>query len=175
MNQLVSIVMGSDSDLSIMSKSAAVLEDFHVRYEIKICSAHRSPKETHVFASSLEKRGIGVVIAGAGGAAHLAGVLASWTTLPVIGVPIVTPTLHGVDSLYSIVSMPPGVPVATVGINAAQNAGLLAVEILSVNNPSLQKALRTYKKNMSAAIDQKNMKLQRIGYKAYLLSLEKGK
>ncbi len=167
--------MGSDSDLPVMSEAAKVLEEFHVGYEMKICSAHRSPKETHAYAASLEKRGIQVVVAGAGGAAHLAGVIASWTTLPVIGVPIYTRTLSGIDSLFSVVSMPPGVPVATVGINAAQNAALLAIEILSVHTNSLRHALQVYKKKMSLAVDAKNQKLQRIGYKAYRQAIEKGK
>lgn len=175
MKQLVSIVMGSDSDLSVMSEAARVLDEFHVRYEIKICSAHRSPKQTHEFAASLEKRGIRVVIAGAGGAAHLAGVIASWTTLPVIGVPIYTRTLGGIDSLFSVVSMPPGVPVATVGINAAKNAALLAIEILSVHTTTLRETLNVYKKKLSISVYEKNQKLQRMGFKAYRRAMEKGK
>lgn len=175
MKQQVSIVMGSDSDLSVMSDAATVLDDFHIRYEMKICSAHRNPKETHEYAVSLEKRGICVVIAGAGGAAHLAGVIASWTTLPVIGVPIYTRTLLGIDSLFSVVSMPPGVPVATVGINSARNAAILAIEILSVHTAALRQALLAYKKKLSLAVDEKNEKLQRIGYKTYRRSMEKGK
>jgi 5-(carboxyamino)imidazole ribonucleotide mutase len=172
MKPRVSIVMGSDSDLSIMSKSAVVLSDFRIRYEMIICSAHRSPAATHTYATALEKRGIEVVIAGAGGAAHLPGVIASWITIPVIGVPVFTSALHGVDSLYSIIAMPPGIPVATVGINAAVNAGLLAVEILSVSDASLRTSLRVYKKKLAGAVDQKNKKLQRRGYKAYLQSIE---
>ncbi|MCX6794304.1 MAG: 5-(carboxyamino)imidazole ribonucleotide mutase [Candidatus Gottesmanbacteria bacterium] len=170
MNQQVSIVMGSDSDLSIMSKSAAVLEDFHVRYEVKICSAHRSPKETHMFASSLEKRGIKVVIAGAGGAAHLAGVIASYVSCPVIGIPMQSTYLAGVDSLLSVVQMPSGVPVATVGINAAENAALLAIQILAVSDKKLQFQLVEYKKKLAKGVLVKSEKLQRVGYKKYLQS-----
>lgn len=175
MKPQVSIVMGSDSDLSVMSEAANVLEAFRIRYELKICSAHRNPKETHYYAVSLEKRGVRVVIAGAGGAAHLAGVVASLTTLPVIGVPMFTGALEGVDSLFSVVSMPPGVPVATVGINNARNAAILAIEILSVRAAALRQSLRAYKKKLALTVNEKNAKLQRIGYKTYRRSMEKAK
>lgn len=144
MRPLVSIVMGSISDLSIMEKAKNILQEFNVPYEIKVLSAHRSPKETASYAENLARRGIKVVIAGAGGAAHLPGVIASYTTLPVIGVPIYTTPFKGLDSALSILQMPQGIPVATVGIDNAANAGILAVQILGRYN----KKLVQYKKEL---------------------------
>lgn len=160
--------MGSDSDLEVMSEAAKVLEEFGVQYEITVGSAHRSPDRVHKYVGDAEKNGVKVFIAGAGGAAHLAGVVASLTTLPVIGIPVRAKTLDGLDSLLSTAQMPPGIPVATVGINAAKNAGLLAVQILAVADQELQTKLVAYKKKMADEIDAKGSKLSEIGYKKYL-------
>jgi len=138
---LVSIVMGSDSDLLIVKEAAEILNEFAVSYETLVLSAHRSPKATEKYAKTALERGIKVIIAAAGGAAHLAGVMAAFFPLPVIGIPIKTKSLDGLDSLLSIVQMPPGVPVATVGINASKNAALLAIEILAVNDNNLRKKI----------------------------------
>lgn len=165
--------MGSDSDLSVVREAVEVLENFNVSYETLILSAHRTPEETIRYSKSLTKRGIKVIIAAAGGAAHLAGIIAAHTTLPIIGIPIKTSTLNGVDSLYSIVQMPPGVPVATVGINSAKNAGLLAVEILAIENKELQKKLVAFKQTLSNTVVSKSEKLQKIGYKEYLKIMAK--
>lgn len=156
----VAIVMGSDSDVPIVKDAAAVLDDFGIPHELHILSAHRSPRQTHEFAQNAVGRGIKVIIAAAGGAAHLAGVIASEFPLPVIGIPIQTPALGGVDSLYSIVQMPSGVPVATVGINAAKNAGILAVQILAASDPALQKKLTAFRQKQAAAVIAKSKKLQ---------------
>lgn len=164
----VGILMGSDSDLEIMSEAAKILEEFGVSYDITIASAHRSPELVHLYIAKAKTLGIKVLIAGAGGAAHLAGVCASVFTLPVIGVPVKGKTLKGLDSLLSTVNMPPGVPVATVGVNAAKNAGLLALQILAVSDKSLQSKLDAYKKKMSLEIQKKSDKLLKIGYKKYL-------
>lgn len=165
---LVSVVMGSDSDLPVVKGAAEVLDQFQVPYELHILSAHRSPRETHEFAQGAVGRGIKVIIAVAGGAAHLAGVIASEFPLPVIGIPIETPALGGVDSIYSVLQMPPGVPVATVGINAAKNAGLLAIEILAVNNPSLLRKLLDFKKDQTKTVVEKSKKLRKLGIENYL-------
>jgi len=167
-NLKVGIVMGSDSDLEVMAEAAKILEEFGVPYEITVASAHRSPEIVHKYADNARKCGIKVVIAGAGGAAHLAGVMASLLTLPIIGIPIKTKSLDGLDSLLSTVNMPPGVPVATVGINAGKNAGLLAIQILSLSDKNLEKKLISYKKKMSSEIKIKGEKLSKIGYKKYL-------
>ena len=164
----VGIVMGSDSDLEIMSEAGKILEEFGACFEMTVASAHRSPDLAHKYATSAKSRGLKVIIAGAGGAAHLAGVIASLTTLPVIGIPIKAKTLDGLDSLFSTVQMPPGVPVATVGINAAKNAGLLAIQILAISDKNLEKKLVAYKNKMSAEIKIKNEKLLKVGYKKYL-------
>ncbi len=164
----VGIIMGSDSDLEVMSESAKILEEFGISYEITVASAHRSPLLAHKYASSAVNRGLKVIIAGAGGAAHLAGVMASFTTLPVIGVPVKAKTLDGLDSLLSTVQMPPGIPVATVGINAAKNAGLLAIQILAVSDKNLEKKLVAYKQKMAGEIKSKGEKLSKVGYKKYL-------
>lgn len=146
---LVGILMGSKSDLEAMSEAAKVLEEFGVASEMKVASAHRTPDLVHEYVSGAKGRGIKIIIAGAGGAAHLAGVCASLTTLPVIGVPIQSKTLNGLDSLLSIVQMPSGVPVATVGIGSAKNAGLLAVRMLALNDKTLAGKLDAYRKKMS--------------------------
>jgi 5-(carboxyamino)imidazole ribonucleotide mutase len=157
----VGILMGSDSDWPTMKAAAEVLAQFGIASEAKVISAHRTPKDLEQYASGATRRGLRVIIAGAGGAAHLPGVTAAFTTLPVIGVPIASKSLKGLDSLLSIVQMPPGVPVATVGIGAAKNAGLLAVEILAVNDGRLQKALTAFKLRLAAESRAKNKKLAR--------------
>lgn len=168
--KLVAIVLGSDSDLNIMSEAAKVLEEFKIPHEITISSAHRSPELTVKSAQKFYKEGIKVIIAGAGLAAHLGGVIASHFPLPVIGVPLKGGALNGIDSLYSTVQMPPGIPVATVGIDAAKNAGLLAVEILSIADEKLEKKLIDYKKQLSEGVLKKAEKLEKLGWKEYLKS-----
>jgi phosphoribosylaminoimidazole carboxylase PurE protein len=164
----VAIIMGSDSDLEVMFEAGKICEEFGVNYEIKVLSAHRSPNLAHEYISKAKKRGIKTIIAGAGGSAHLAGVATSLTTLPIIGVPIRAKTLDGLDSLLSTVSMPPGVPVATVGINSAKNAGLLAIQILATNDKNLEAKLVSYKTKMENDIKAKNEKLDKVGVKKYL-------
>jgi len=153
---LVGILMGSESDLTIMEKAAEVLKEMGVDYEIEISSAHRLPEKTANYAKTARKRGVEVLIAGAGMAAHLAGVLASHTTLPVIGVPINSGALHGADALYSTVQMPPGVPVATVGIDGAKNAAHLACEILSIKYPEMAKRLEDFRSRMKKTLEEKS-------------------
>ena len=169
-NISVGIIMGSDSDLAVMAEASKLLEDFGVGYEITIVSAHRTPDVLVSYATKASSRGIKVIIAGAGGAAHLPGMTASMTTLPVVGVPIKTKTMDGLDSLLSIAQMPPGVPVATVAVNGAKNAGLLAVQILALSDKSLQKKISDYKKNMSNEVKMKARKLSKIGAVKYLNS-----
>ena len=158
----VGIVMGSDSDLAVMEETAAVLKQFDIPYEMTVASAHRSPERAAKFAASAQKRGVKVIIAGAGHAAHLAGNLAAYTSLPVIGVPIDSSCLQGLDALLSTVQMPPGVPVATVSIgkSGARNAGILAIQILALSNPELSQRLQTYKKELAQQVDQKARKLK---------------
>jgi 5-(carboxyamino)imidazole ribonucleotide mutase len=156
----VGILMGSDSDWSTMKAASDVLTEFGIASEAKVVSAHRDPHGLEEYASSAIKRGLRVIIAGAGGAAHLPGVTAAFITLPVIGVPIESKSLKGLDSLLSIVQMPPGVPVATVGIGAARNAGLLAVQILAVGDARLQKALAGFKQKLAAESRAKNCNLK---------------
>lgn len=164
----VGIVMGSDSDLAIMKECGDILDQFLVEYEYTISSAHRVPAQTADYAAGAGERGIKVIIAGAGGAAHLPGVIAAYTTLPVIGVPIKTSTLNGVDSLYSIVQMPKGIPVATVAINGSANAGLLAVEILALQDERLARALKEYRLKMAGEVMAKDQKLKSSGAAMYL-------
>ncbi len=156
----VGIVMGSGSDLEVMKESAAALTEFGIGYELVIASAHRHPEKVARYARGASDAGIKVIIAGAGGAAHLPGVIASLTTLPVIGVPVASAHLGGVDSLYSIVQMPRGVPVATVGINGAYNAGLLAVHILSLENEGLRERLAVYRQKLAAEVEEKDRQLR---------------
>jgi len=164
----IGIIMGSDSDLPAMSEAAAILDEFCVEYELTIVSAHRTPQRLYEYAQSARERGISVIIAGAGGAAHLPGMIASITTLPVIGVPIQTKSLSGIDSLYSIVQMPPGIPVATVAIGGAKNAGILAASILSVNDEKLAETLAEYKESLNDMVHGKIEKLDKLGYKSYI-------
>ena len=158
----VGIVMGSDSDLNVMEETALVLKNFGITYEMTVASAHRSPKKAAKFAASAHKRGIKVIVAGAGHAAHLAGNIAAYTSLPVIGVPIDSSCLQGLDALLSTVQMPPGVPVATVSIgkSGAKNAGVLAIQILALTDPTLAKKLEAYKKELAKQVDQKAKKLK---------------
>lgn len=164
----VGIIMGSDSDLEIMSKAAEVLEELGVDYEMTVISAHRMTDIFFDYAKSAEAKGIKVIIAGAGGAAHLPGMSASLFPMPVIGVPIYTKSLGGVDSLYSIVQMPSGIPVATVAINGAVNAGLLAAKILATSNNELLEKVKKYAEELKSKVVEKADKLNEIGYKAYL-------
>ena len=156
---LVGILMGSDSDWPVMKAAAEALKEFGIASEAKVISAHRDPHGLEEYAAGASKRGLRVIIAGAGGAAHLPGVTAAFTTLPVIGVPIESKSLKGLDSLLSIVQMPPGVPVATVGIGAGRNAGLLAVQILAVADSKLQAALLKFKKKLADESRAKNKNL----------------
>ncbi len=167
-NIKVSIIMGSDSDLEIMSEAGKILEDFNISYEISVVSAHRTPDTLYKYATSVEKQGIKIIIAGAGGSAHLPGMTASMTTLPVIGVPIKTKTMDGLDSLLSIAQMPPGIPVATVAINGAKNAGLLAIQILALEDKNLREKFSTLKKKTNSEVKIKSDKLKKVGYKKYL-------
>ena len=164
----VGIVMGSDSDLEIMSKAAEMLEKFGISYDITVISAHRMPDIFFDYANSAIDKGYKVIIAGAGGAAHLPGMAAAIFPLPVIGVPIHTKTLGGVDSLYSIVQMPSGIPVATVAINGGANAGILAAKILATSDPELLNKINNYKEELKAGVVAKKERLETIGYKEYL-------
>ena len=164
MKPKVSIIMGSTSDLGVMEKVAKILDEFEIPFEINALSAHRTPEAVEKFAKGAKARGINVIIAGAGMAAHLPGVIAAMTTLPVIGVPI-DASLQGMDSLLAIVQMPPGIPVATVGINGAQNAGILAVQMLSLVDPVLASKLVDYKENLKSKIEKANKDLSEIKFK----------
>lgn len=159
----VMIVMGSDSDLPVMSEASQVLKEYHVAFGVKIISAHRSPDDVARFAKNARRDGVRVIIAGAGGAAHLAGVIASFTTIPVIGVPMDTKELKGVDSLFSTVQMPSGVPVATVAIGktGARNAAVLALQMLGLTDKRIAKKLEELKKKLAAGVREKNKKLCR--------------
>lgn len=159
---LVGIVMGSDSDLPIMQEAAKILKAFDVGFEIVVASAHRTPYRALGYAEKAEENGLEVIIAGAGAAAHLPGVLAAVTPLPVIGVPINATPLQGLDSLYAIVQMPSGIPVATVAVNGAKNAGLLAVQILAVKYPKLRERFKEYKKQMEYEVERKAEKVKKI-------------
>ncbi len=156
---LVGIIMGSDSDMQVMQEAAMVMEEFQVAFEMKVVSAHRTPDDMAKYAKSAKARGLKVIIAGAGGAAHLPGMTASYTTLPVIGVPVPSRALNGLDSLYSIVQMPAGIPVATVAIGNARNAGLLAVQILALSDEGLSQQLEAFRKKMAATSRKKNQSL----------------
>jgi 5-(carboxyamino)imidazole ribonucleotide mutase len=165
---VVAVVMGSDSDLPTMQPAVQMLERFGVAAEVRVLSAHRTPLEMVDFAQQASARGLKVVIAGAGGAAHLPGMVASLTTLPVIGVPVQTRALSGVDSLHSIVQMPAGIPVATVAIGNGANAGLLAVQILAIGDPALAQALVAYRGELHGQVRAKDERLQALGPQVYL-------
>ncbi|RCJ34089.1 5-(carboxyamino)imidazole ribonucleotide mutase [Nostoc minutum NIES-26] len=171
MTPLVGIIMGSDSDLPTMKDAIAVCEEFGIENEVAIVSAHRTPERMVQYAQQAHQRGIKVIIAGAGGAAHLPGMVASLTPLPVIGVPVPTRNLQGVDSLYSIVQMPAGIPVATVAIGNAKNAGLLAVQILATQQPELLEKVQQYRQALSESVMAKQAKLEQLGYEQYLKQL----
>jgi 5-(carboxyamino)imidazole ribonucleotide mutase len=164
---LVGIIMGSDSDLPTMKEAIVVCEEFGVISEVAIVSAHRTPERMVDYAKQAHLRGLKVIIAGAGGAAHLPGMVASLTPLPVIGVPVPSRYLQGVDSLYSIVQMPAGIPVATVAIGNARNAGLLAIQILATSHPDLLEQVQQYRHNLSQMVLEKQAKLDRLGYQQY--------
>ncbi len=158
---LIGIIMGSDSDYPVMEKAVEVCKEFNVEYEVHIVSAHRTPAKMKKYAESAVKRGLKVIIAGAGGAAHLPGMTAAFTSLPVIGVPVQTKILKGLDSLLSIVQMPLGVPVATVAVDGASNAALLSIQILALSNSDLSEKLFQYKKRMERDVLKKNKNLQK--------------
>ena len=164
----VGIVMGSDSDMPLMAKAADILEELGVPYEMAIISAHREPDVFFEYAKSAEEKGFKVIIAGAGMAAHLPGMCAAIFPMPVIGIPMHTSSLGGRDSLYSIVQMPSGIPVATVAINGGANAGLLAAKILATSDPALLGRLKGYSEKLKAQVEAKDARLQEIGYKAYV-------
>ena len=164
MNSIVSIIMGSTSDLPVMEKAAKFLDEMEIPFEMNALSAHRTPDEVEDFAKGAEERGIRVIIAGAGMAAALPGVIAASTTLPVIGVPI-KGMLDGLDAMLSIIQMPPGIPVATVGVNGAQNAAILAAEMLELSNPDLAEKLKAYKQGLKQKIVKANAELAEVKYK----------
>jgi 5-(carboxyamino)imidazole ribonucleotide mutase len=165
---LIGIIMGSDSDLPTMKAAIEICEQFEIAHEVAIVSAHRTPERMVEYAQTAHQRGLKVIIAGAGGAAHLPGMVASLTPLPVIGVPIQTKALQGVDSLYSIVQMPAGIPVATVSIGNATNAGLLAVQILATHDPALLVKVIAYRHSLKEMVLAKQARLETIGYSNYL-------
>lgn len=164
----VGIVMGSDSDMPVMAKAAEILDEFGIEYEMNIISAHREPEEFFTYAKSAEERGFKVIIAGAGKAAHLPGMCAAIFPMPVIGIPMKTSDLGGVDSLYSIVQMPSGIPVATVAINGGANAGILAAKILATGDAELLDKIKAYSAKLKDQVVAKDEKLQAEGYKAFL-------
>ncbi|MCB9245430.1 MAG: 5-(carboxyamino)imidazole ribonucleotide mutase [Flavobacteriales bacterium] len=168
MSPFVGIIMGSDSDLPVMQEAAQVLEELLIQHEISIVSAHRTPERMFHYAREASDRGLKVLIAGAGGAAHLPGMVASLTELPVIGVPVKSSNMSGVDSLYSIVQMPPGIPVATMAINGARNAGILAAQILAQFDPNLLERFKKFRLNMKESVYRKSEKLYELGYREYL-------
>jgi 5-(carboxyamino)imidazole ribonucleotide mutase len=164
---LIGIIMGSDSDLPTMKAAIEICEKFAVAYEVAIVSAHRTPERMVEYAQTAHQRGLKVIIAGAGGAAHLPGMVAALTPLPVIGVPVQTKTLAGVDSLYSIVQMPAGIPVATVAIGNATNAGLLAVQILATSDRELLDKVQSYRDSLKEMVLEKQARLEQVGYQNY--------
>jgi phosphoribosylamine--glycine ligase len=163
MKQRVLIVMGSDSDLHVMKEAAKILKEFGIAHDLVIASAHRTPERTAKLADNAEKNGVEVIIAGAGMAAHLAGVLAAHTTVPVIGVPIDSPPLQGIDALISTVQMPPGVPVATmsIGKSGAKNAAILSAQIIGLRDPAISKKLKAFKKKMAEKVERKSKALEK--------------
>jgi 5-(carboxyamino)imidazole ribonucleotide mutase len=168
----VAVVMGSDSDLPTLEPAARILREFGLEPEVRVLSAHRTPLEMVAFARAAAGRGLKVIIAGAGGAAHLPGMVAALTTLPVIGVPVRSQALSGVDSLHSIVQMPAGIPVATVAIGNGTNAGLLAVQILATADPGLAAALEAYRQRLHQQVRAKDERLQDLGSAAYLSAMD---
>ncbi|MFP4485566.1 MAG: 5-(carboxyamino)imidazole ribonucleotide mutase [Campylobacterales bacterium] len=165
---LVGIIMGSDSDLLVMQQAVDICEEFRIEYEVSIVSAHRTPERLVKYAKSAENRGLRVIIAGAGGAAHLPGMVASLTPLPVIGVPVKGSSLEGMDSLLSIVQMPGGVPVATVAINGAKNAGILAAQMIGIKSLEIRKKVKAYKKELLNQVEAKIERLESMPSSKYL-------
>ena len=165
---LVGIIMGSDSDLPVMQEAAKVLEELGISPDVRVLSAHRTPGAVVEYVENAEKAGTKVFICGAGGAAHLAGVVAAHTALPVVGVPIMNKTVAGIDALFSTVQMPPGIPVATVAIGGAKNAGILAAQIIGASDPAIRDHVSAYKKKLNAQVLEKDAKLQEKGFKKYL-------
>lgn len=170
---LVGIVMGSDSDMPVMAKAADLLEELCISYEMTIISAHREPDVFFAYAKTAEEKGLKVIIAGAGMAAHLPGMCAAIFPMPVIGIPMHTTSLGGRDSLYSIVQMPSGIPVATVAINGGANAALLAAKILATSDAALLRKLKAYSEKLKSQVEAKDARLQEIGYQAYLAEQKK--
>jgi len=168
MSKKIGIIMGSDSDLPVMKKSCQILDELEVDYEVTVISAHRTPERAQEYALTAKANNIAVIIAGAGKAAHLPGVIAASTLVPVIGVPIRTSTLGGADSLYSMVQMPGGIPVATVALNGAKNAALLALQMLALSDQEISRKLKRYRDEMRQEVNQTAQKLEDIGYKKYL-------
>ncbi|GAB6157993.1 5-(carboxyamino)imidazole ribonucleotide mutase [Desulfotomaculum varum] len=168
MSALVGIVLGSDSDLPLMKDAVQTLEQFGIPYELNISSAHRAPDKTAAYAKSAASRGLKVIIAAAGLAAHLPGVLAAHTVLPVIGVPVKSGALNGVDALYSIAQMPPGIPVASVAVNGAKNAAILAAQMIALTDASLQQKLYRFKEQLAAEVEEKDARLKELGVDGYL-------
>lgn len=168
MKPLVGIIMGSDSDLPVMGEVAKILEEFQIPYEITIVSAHRTPDRMIKYAKSAAEKGLKIIIAGAGGSAHLPGMIASLTPLPVIGVPVRTSNMEGLDSLLSIVQMPPGIPVATVAVNGAKNAGILAASIIGAHHEGMYEKVQMYKEKLKQEVLGKVEKLEGGGYQKYL-------
>ncbi|MCL6613666.1 MAG: 5-(carboxyamino)imidazole ribonucleotide mutase [Firmicutes bacterium] len=171
----VAVIVGSDSDLPVVKGAIEILEEFEVAYELTIASAHRTPKRAMDLAMSAEERGVDVIIAAAGAAAHLPGFLAAFTTVPVIGLPIRSGALEGLDALYSMTQMPSGVPVATVGINNAKNAALLAVAILGIVDEELRAKLKEYRKRQACALNDRAVHLEEVGLRVYLAEKDKEK
>jgi 5-(carboxyamino)imidazole ribonucleotide mutase len=169
----IAIIMGSDSDLEVMQEAAKVLDEFQIPYVVTVVSAHRTPDRLFDFAKSAKEKNIKIIIAGAGGAAHLPGMTASLTSIPVIGVPIKTKAMQGVDSFLSIAQMPPGVPVATVAINGSKNAAILAIQILAISSQVLYKKLENYKKGTKTTVLSSAKKLESSGFKRYLKDKKK--
>jgi 5-(carboxyamino)imidazole ribonucleotide mutase len=168
---IVGIIMGSDSDLAVMHEASLMMDEFDIPYEITIVSAHRTPDRLVEYAKAAHSRGLKVIIAGAGGAAHLPGMVASMTHLPVIGVPVQSKTMSGVDSLYSIVQMPPGIPVATMAINGAKNAGLFAGKIIAISNKEVEQKLIAYRQFSSDTVLDKAALMEEIGHVEYLKNM----
>lgn len=168
MKKIIGIIMGSDSDLPVMKEAGGILDYFGIDYEITVVSAHRTPERLFDYAKEAKSRGLKVIIAGAGGAAHLPGMVASITELPVIGVPIKTSSLNGLDSLLSIVQMPGGIPVATVAINGGKNAGILAAQIIGLMDEKIQEKVLNYKAELKNMVLEKANKLENIGFQKYL-------
>ncbi|NJK40611.1 MAG: 5-(carboxyamino)imidazole ribonucleotide mutase [Acaryochloridaceae cyanobacterium SU_2_1] len=172
-NPEIAIIMGSESDLPTMEAAIAICADFNIPYHVEIISAHRTPERMVAFAQTAHLQGLKVIIAGAGGAAHLPGMVAALSPLPVIGVPVASRHLQGLDSLYSIVQMPRGIPVATVAIGNAQNAGLLAVQILATHRQDLLLQVQRYRQSLATAVENQQQQLANLGHQAYLKGLER--